>query len=214
LQFEDLSRTLTQTLTLFLFGFLFSQNALAQQPPQWPADVLGRNLNFSTTLASVGHVGLWAQDTQVVIEALDEPGVIKVNSINDFVSRAGVNQYWGARRVPIAAGSTPAWWYGWPTINNYWERTAIVRTANTQRGLPSRYTLSTDILEGSFTQTCVSRDSLGNCTAATITYKPAMFRCDTFVQWAYAKTGYPIYYSGVRYPSRLFSFLSNGAYFY
>ncbi|MGC1181355.1 hypothetical protein [Legionella sp.] len=153
--------------------------------PIYPAEVVGRDLDAKGA-GWMGHVGITmaANLSDVapwVVEVLNDPNrVVQVNNISDFKKKS---PYWGSR-------------YG---IANDRERTLLVlKEANSQRCLRSKYTLTTFFfpatgsLDGYPTDTCKT-ETMGQ------------FRCDTFLIYAYTVGNYSVLKSGAALPKNVFA---------
>ncbi len=127
-------------------------------------DIVGRDLNIAG-LGWVGHVGIGTGDlvgrtTNLVIEVLNEAQVGQVNYLTKFRS---LSNYWGGR-------------YG---IGDYAAGTnAALIEANHQRWWCPAYTTSTSYKVGK-----------GNVLTGQAT-QCGIWRCDTFVAWAFFSAGY------------------------
>lgn len=135
--------------------------------PLMSGDIVGRDLN-QWPVGWMGHVGLGtgndvAFPTQLIIEVLNEAPkpVVQFNSLADFMSRT---KYWGSR-------------YG---IGDYSTGTynALVEAYHQSWWCPS-YTLSTAYVIGA-----------GN-VYNRVPSKCGVWRCDTFVTWAFYSAGFP-----------------------
>lgn len=153
--------------------------------PILPAEVVGRDLDVPGA-GWLGHVGITmagniSDVAPWVVEVLNDPNrVVQVNNISDFKKKS---PYWGSR-------------YG---IANDRERTLLVlKEANTQRCLRSKYSFTTFFfpatgsLDGYPTDTCKTK-TMGQ------------FRCDTFMIYVYSVGNYSVLRSGAALPKNVFA---------
>ena len=174
------SKLLVSILEIAITAFTYS-TAYARQI--YPAEILGRDLNYPG-LGWAGHVGIattnmgsangmW-QNSDQVIEILNEPTVGQINSITNFKSRS---KYWGSK-------------YG---IADRGERGyRVLVEANHQRWWCPQYTSDTNYQIGD-----------GNPFTGQIV-KCGRWRCDTFVWWAFYNQGWDIMPGRVWMPRLLF----------
>jgi hypothetical protein len=134
--------------------------------PLMSGDIVGRDLN-QWPLGWIGHVGIGTGNyvgypTQLIIEVLNEAPkpAVQFNSLSNFISRS---KYWGSR---YGIGD-----YSTGTLN------ALVE-ANHQGWWCPSYTTSTAYVIGS-----------GDVNTG-IPSKCSVWRCDTFVAWAFYSAGF------------------------
>lgn len=155
--------------SLFLLAILvITSRAVFASDPRAVGDLIARDLSIPG-LGLAGHVGMWSDDKQVV-EVLNEPRVIQVNSLSNFKSRS---KYWHAR-------------YGKGT---YFGRKLALDFAWDQRNYQPVYTSTAAFTEGKIIERreCIPTP-FGACMwvirKKTIRAK---YRCDTFVNHSYKK---------------------------
>ncbi len=153
--------------------------------PILPAEIAGRDLSV-TGLGWVGHVGITMADnlTDVapwVVEVLNDPNrTVQVNYLSTFKK---LSPYWGSR-------------YG---IANDRTRTLLVlKDANAQRCLRSKYTKTTFFWPATGSLTGYSTDT---CKTEAM----GQFRCDTFMMYVYSIGNYFVLKSGVPLPKNVFA---------
>ncbi len=147
-----------------------SSMTMAGDPKAAP-DVVGRDLAV-WGLGSLGHVGFL--DGGKVIEVLNATPVMQANPLIDFKSRS---RFWGAR---YGKGASQA--------------LQIINAGWAQRNFNPIYTYTAQSTEGGTVQSgCGQYDRYGKCARPIYSVRSAVFRCDTFVNYAFGKgTGQPL----------------------
>ncbi len=134
--------------------------------PDQSGDVVGRDLKVPG-LGWLGHVGLYDRQTDKVLEILSEanPIVTMQNGSVDFMRASGIDGYWGARfarQGGVQAVIVEGWW---------------------QRIFEPRYTYSPRWVEGKWLPVFDAQGRQNGWKKQT-----AVFRCDTFVAYAYQRS--------------------------
>ena len=152
--------------------------------PIHPGEIVGRDLAYKG-LGRLGHVGIttaamtspegMSKTADYVIEVLNEPVVGQINTLYDFKARS---KYWGSR-YGVSDGS----------VNGY---KALVE-ANHQRWRCPKYTLSSAYAIGA-----------GNAVTGQID-KCGLWRCDTYVWWAFYSAGYDTVPGRIMLPINVFN---------
>ena len=153
-----------------IFFVTIATSAIAGDP-RAAADVVARNLD-SWIGQGFGHIGIWTGSS--VLEVLNEPVVIQTNTLSNFKTRTS---FWGAR-------------YG--ISGNY--AAQIISAGYAQRNYSPTYTLSASYTEGGkINYSCIQYDRYGQCVRYVKSQTRGVFRCDTFVNYAFLKgSGYLI----------------------
>ncbi|MFI4957528.1 MAG: hypothetical protein ACHQAX_10035 [Gammaproteobacteria bacterium] len=125
------------------------------------ADIAGRDLDIPG-LGNLGHTGLTTRDA--IVEVLDEDEVIQINPWPEFKTKT---KYWGR-----------AYGFGKPgkVELDYDQANAVIAAGWDQSAYYPQYTLMPEYIEGNL-----------QYNGETPELVRGVFRCDTFVQYAYKK---------------------------
>lgn len=162
------------------------QNEHAYAKKIFPSDILGRNLDFPRPVGWAGHVGIATTDmmdykgmssfADQAIEILNEPPNFgQINTISNFKRRA---KYWGSK-------------YG--RVANPQQGYQVLVEANHQRWWVRKYTSDTDYRIGE-----------GNPRTGAISVT-GVWRCDTYVWWAFYSQGIELVPGHIITPSTVFN---------
>lgn len=171
---------------MVLILFMLLQNQYAYAKKIFPSDILGRNLAYPRPAGWAGHVGIAISDmmdykgmssfADQAIEILNEPPNFgQINTISDFKRRS---KYWGSK-------------YG--LVTNPQQGYQVLVEANHQRWWVRKYTSDTDYRIGE-----------GNPRTGAINVT-GIWRCDTYVWWAFYSQGIDLVPGHVITPSKVFN---------
>lgn len=139
--------------------------------PRDIADVVGRDIDT----IYFGHIGMWTGAN--VLEVLSNPGIIFENSLASFKDQrydakpTVTKKYWGAKAANLSA-----------TLKQY-----VISSGRAQKAYAPQYTTSSSFTEGMYKSYCIQYGRYGECVQSKTYLVPAVFRCDTFVQYSYKK---------------------------
>lgn len=169
---QKLHGAIATLLSLVFISWPASYEAQAQQLvrvliqfPEYSADVVGRDLS-SGVFKGLGHVGLYSLEHNKILEVLNKPNVVQMNTFASFFKAEGHSGYWGARYQK---------YYGEPQVivEGWW-----------QRIFEPSYTLTARWQEGKWIPRLVP-DGRGGWKQNGWNIQKAIFRCDTFVAYSY-----------------------------
>lgn len=177
-------RKFLSCMVLILVMMLQNQHAYAKKI--FPSDILGRNLAYPRPAGWAGHVGIATSDmmdykgmssfADQAIEILNEPPNFgQINTISDFKRRS---KYWGSK-------------YG--LVTNPQQGYQVLVEANHQRWWVRKYTSDTDYRIGE-----------GNPRTGAINVT-GIWRCDTYVWWAFYSQGIDLVPGHIITPSAVFN---------
>jgi len=172
------------SMVLILLMMLQTQHLYAKKI--FPSDILGRDLVYPPPIGWAGHVGIATTDmmdykgmsafADQAIEILNEPPNIgQINSISNFKKRSN---YWGSK-------------YG--VVSNPDQGYKVLVEANHQRWWVRKYTSDTDYRIGQ-----------GNPRTGAVTVT-GIWRCDTYVWWAFYSQGIDLVPGHIIVPSKVFN---------
>lgn len=156
---------------IVLFSAFASVASYAAKDPISVADVVGRSIDAPY----FGHIGIWTGSN--VLEVLANPGIIYENSLISFKNQTydknpqKVKEYWGARAAKLTSI----------------QQQAVIAAGRYQKNFNPQYTTSFFYTEGGYVQSCIQYNRYGQCAQIKQTIRPAVFRCDTFVQYSFSK---------------------------
>lgn len=138
------------------------------QFPEYSGDVVGRDLKVPG-LGWLGHVGLNSREHNLILEVLNEPGVVKMKDFKSFFKATGYKGYWGAQYEK---------YYGEPQVivEGWW-----------QRIFEPSYTTTARWQEGKWIPRMVP-DGRGGWRQDGWNIQKAIFRYDTFVAYSYQRS--------------------------
>lgn len=146
------------------------------------ANVVGRDL-ASTGLGQFGHVGIWDGVEKRVLEVLKNKDVVnRWNTAAEFRNATtfwGIKMYWDNRQNSFDGRTVP----DWPTLT---ERQKIKLVGRKQGGFDPAYTLTAKYRPGEYVTERVWNPKTKKWETVTKMIT-AIFRCDTFVAWAYGE---------------------------